>query len=235
MKSVGRRRGGGRGRQEGKGRSQGPSLPRLLPGLPCGALLCLQPPQLCWPRSHQPFRLPLFASLLHPSHLSPVLTSSFLLHFLAQKERGLLPTYPGLPEAPLRWNVPERREACEAKEAITLPETWRGWPQRPTLIPRVGPAGRQEHTGWLEPHQDVPPHHHGNRLYPWPWYLTGEPLGSSQLLSPLAFPNPSLWILPSQRTRGPGPGALPRISTPTHSPQLRVADPLNSAKLLNLG
>lgn len=47
------------------------------------------------------------------------------------------PTCPGLPEVLLRWNVPERRETCEAK-AFSLPEAWDGQPQRPTLIPRWG-------------------------------------------------------------------------------------------------
>lgn len=69
--------------------------------------------------------------------------------------------------------------------------------KRPTLIPRVGPAGHQEHRGWLETHQDLPPCHHGNCLCLWPWYLKGEPLGSSRPPFPRPFPYPpSGYFLP---------------------------------------
>lgn len=58
-------------------------------------------------------------------------------------------------------------------------------------------------------------------------------LGLQPSSLPLAFPNPSLWILLSQRIRGSGPGALAPSSAPAPQPSWQV--PLNSAKLLNLG
>lgn len=221
MKSVGRRRGAGQA--GGSGEAPGPVLPLTFSLLhqppPSPAHLCLLLPLLP-ADSLPPLLIACFSSSLSwPSLLRrvislplspPISLPPASSTFWLRRNKGCPPTYP--PACPpvqasqrLRSDgmfqmERRKREREKAMQQRCL------YPQRSTLPTSLGSAGHQDHRGWLETHRDVPPHHHGNRLHPWPWYLRGEPLGSSQP----PFPGP-FQISPSGHCFPKGPEPLVQV------------------------